>query len=69
MCIRDRISTSWRAQNASDAETLAQATATQVLIWETVVGERDEGFNHISPGSYDAVKSVVSTAHPLYRCV
>lgn len=40
--------------------------ATQVLIWETVVGERDEDFNHISPGSYDAVKSVVSTAHPLY---
>lgn len=60
------ISTSWRSQNASDAETLAQAMATQVLIWETVVGERDEGFNHISPGSYDAVKSVVSTAHPLY---
>ena len=60
------ISTSWRSQNASDAATLAQAMATQVLIWETVVGERDEDFNHISPGSYDAVKSVVSTAHPLY---
>ena len=60
------ISTSWRSQNASDAETLAQAMATQVLIWETVVGERDEDFNHISPGSYDAVKSVVSTAHPLH---
>ena len=54
MCIRDRygytgpISTSWRSQNASDAETLAQAMATQVLIWETVVGERDEDYNHIS---------------------
>jgi len=60
------ISTSWRSQNASDAATLAQAMATQVLIWETVVGERDEDFNHISTGSYDAVKSVVSTAHPLY---
>ena len=60
------ISTSWRSQNASDAAMLAQAMATQVLIWETVVGERDEDFNHISPGSYDAVKSVVSTAHPLY---
>lgn len=60
------ISGSWRSQNAGDAATLAQAMATQVLIWETVVGERDEDFNHISPGSYDAVKSVVSTAHPLY---
>ena len=60
------ISTSWRSQNPADAATLAEAMATQVLIWETVVGERDEDFNHISPGSYDAVKSVVSTAHPLY---
>ena len=40
--------------------------ATQVLIWETVVGERDEDFDYVSPGSYDAVKGVISTAHPLY---
>ena len=60
------ISTSWRSQNASDAATLAQAMATQVLIWETVVGERDEDFDYVSPGSYDAVKGVISTAHPLY---
>ena len=60
------ISTSWRSQNASDAATLAEAMATQVLIWETVVGERDEDFDYVSPGSYDAVKGVISTAHPLY---
>ena len=60
------ISTSWKSQNSSDANALAQAMATQVLIWETIVGERDEDFAHVSPGSYDAVKESVSTAHPLY---
>lgn len=60
------ISTSWRSQNPADAATLAEAMATQVLIWETVVGERDEDFDYVSPGSYDAVKGVISTAHPLY---
>ena len=60
------ISTSWRSQNPADAATLAEAMAIQVLIWETVVGERDEDFDYVSPGSYDAVKGVISTAHPLY---
>lgn len=40
--------------------------ATQVLVWETVVGERDANFNHVDPGSADAVKSMYRTAHPLY---
>lgn len=61
------ISTSWRSQNPADAATLAEAMATQVLIWETVVGERDEDFDYVSPGSYDAVKGVISTAH-LEQC-
>ena len=42
--------------------------ATQALIWETVVGERDEDFDYVSPGSYDAVKGVISTAHPCMTC-
>ena len=45
------ISTSWRSQNPADAATLAEAMATQVLIWETVVGERDEDFDYVSPGT------------------
>ena len=36
------VSTSWRSQNASDAAALSHAIATQLLVWETVVGERDE---------------------------
>ena len=60
------ISTSWRSQNSADAAALAEAMATQVLIWETIVGERDADFDHVSPGGYDAVKESVSAEHPLY---
>ena len=60
------ISTSWRSQNSADAAALAEAMATQVLVWETIVGERDADFDHVSPGSYDAVKESVSAEHPLY---
>ena len=59
------ISTSWRSQNAG-ADSLAHAVATQLLIWETVVGERDAEFNHISTGGYNAITEQVTTGHPLY---
>ena len=44
---------------------MAQAFATQILIWETVVGERDADFNHVDTGSYDAILDTVSDTHPL----
>ena len=49
---RGGISTSWKSQNESDANCIAHAYATQILIWETIVGERDAGFNHVSTGGY-----------------
>ena len=60
------LSLDWRSQNDSDADKLAHMMATQVLVWETVAGERDADFNHVDPGSADAVKSVYCTSHPLY---
>lgn len=60
------LSLGWRSQNNADADKLAHMMATQVLVWETVVGERDADFNHVDPGSADAVKSVYRTSHPLY---
>ena len=60
------LSLDWRSQNKADADKLAHMIATQVLVWETVVGERDADFNHVDPGSADAVKSVYRTSHPLY---
>lgn len=60
------LSLDWRSQNDADADKLAHMMATQVLVWETVVGERDADFNHIAPDNADAVKSVYRTSHPLY---
>ena len=60
------LSLGWRSQNNADADKLAHMMATQVLVWETVVGERDANFNHVDPGRADAVKSVYRTSHPLY---
>lgn len=57
------ITSEWRSQ--TDADTMANAFATQILVWETVVGERDADFNHVSTGSYDAVLDTISATHPL----
>lgn len=62
---RGGISTNWKSQNESDANCIAHAYATQILIWETIVGERDASFNHVSTGGYNAVLECVSSAHPL----
>ena len=56
----------WRSQNAADADKMAHVMATQTLIWETVVGERDSDFNHVDPGSYDAVNDRISKDNPIY---
>ena len=56
----------WRSQNAADADKMAHIMATQTLIWETVVGERDSNFNHVDTGSYNAINDRVSKNHPLY---
>ena len=58
------ISTSWKSQNEG-GDKLAYAVATQLLVWETVVGERDSDFNHVDTGSFDAVADQISAAHPL----
>lgn len=60
------VDASWRSQNSADADKMAHIMATQTLIWETVVGERDSNFNHVDTGSYDAVNDRVSKNHPLY---
>ena len=40
-------STSWMSGNPEDASKIAGYIATQLLVWETVVGERDGQFNHV----------------------
>lgn len=57
----------WWADVEATAEKMAWAYATQILIWEVVVGERDSSFRHIdvkSMGYNEALERVDST-HPL----
>ena len=59
------ISQGWMS-HTEGADTLAYAVATQLLIWEVVVGERDSEFQKVDPGAYDAVLDQISTGNPLY---
>lgn len=62
-----KVSVSWYSQNEEDANKLANLLATQLLVWETIVGERDMSFNHVSPGDgYDCVAEYIAEDHPLY---
>ena len=58
------VSTQWRSQNAG-GDKIAQAYATQLLIWETVAGERDADFRYVAPTDADAVREVIRDTHPL----
>lgn len=60
-----KLSTSWVSQNEADANKIAHVIATQMLVWETVVGERDADFNHVSTGGKDAIMTAVKSNHPL----
>ncbi|MBQ1545109.1 MAG: Cys-Gln thioester bond-forming surface protein, partial [Clostridia bacterium] len=40
----------WVTQNAAGSEELAKYLATQVLVWEVIVGERRADFSHVNPG-------------------
>lgn len=62
---RGTISTSWRSQNEAAANSIAQAYATQLLIRETVIGERDVNFNHVAASGCSNVKDVINAKHPL----
>ena len=62
-----KVSVSWYSQNETDANKLANLLATQLLVWETIVGERDLDFNHVAPGDgYDCVAEYIAENHPLH---
>ncbi|MCD8055980.1 MAG: hypothetical protein LUE25_04605 [Clostridiales bacterium] len=63
------VNTDW-ADNPENYETaISRSLATQLLVWEIVVGERDTDFNHVNTGSYDAVFDMISTNHPFYSTI
>ena len=59
--------TGWNAANASDTDDMAAEIATQLLVWETVVGERDSQFNHVwgSSQGKNNVIDMIRDDHPL----
>ena len=60
-------STAWDSRDPADAEKIAGYIATQLLVWETVVGERDSQFNHVNAAAQgkDSVTDYISANHPL----
>ena len=60
------ISTEWRSDHSVGSEQCAHYLATQLLIWETLIGERDESFNHVAVSSgYNKVTDIIASNHPL----
>lgn len=60
--------TSWNTTNASHRQDVAELIATQMLIWEVVVGERTLSFSHVDATrkGFDSVMDNISTGNPLY---
>lgn len=59
------VSTEWRTQNSEGADKLAHAIATQLLIWEVIVGERDYDFHHVDTGSCNRVTEFIRANNPI----
>lgn len=60
-------SVDWVSTNSSKADDCANHLATQLLVWETVIGERDENFNHVDATKHGKhnIKEIISGKHPL----
>ena len=57
----------WSSANAAHAQEIAEMLATQLLIWETVVGDRDSSFNFVSaPSGTSNIIAMVASGHPLH---
>lgn len=60
-------SVDWVSTNSEKADDCANHLATQLLVWETVIGERDDNFNHVDAtksGKHN-IKEIISSKHPL----
>ena len=60
------MSVSWYSQNENDRISMSHVLATQILIWEVIVGERDSSFDKVSTGGKNAIWDMVSTSNPIY---
>ena len=60
-------STSWMSGNPEHANQMAGYISTQLLVWETIVGERDSQFNYVDANAQgkNNVTEYISAEHPL----
>jgi hypothetical protein len=57
---------SWRSTDAADRDKMGNMIATQMLVWETIVGERTEDFAHQNPpGGKDKIMDMIASNHPV----
>ena len=64
------INSDWDSSRTSHGNEIASLIATQMLIWETIAGERDINFTKISSsGGADRVASMISSSHPLRTAI
>ena len=66
-----KVGLDWVSTDSADMDNLGNAIATQIIIWETVVGERDEDFNKVDAKSRgrNNVLEYVATNNPAYSSV
>ena len=60
--------TNWDSESELN-EKFAYAYATQLLVWETVVGERDKNFNHRHVSTYNRVLDVMRNSLPIRQTI
>ena len=57
------VSDTWNSGNTTHANNMAHAMATQFLVWEVIVGERDIDFNHIDDAGFDKAAHGLSSTY------
>lgn len=64
-----KVSLNWKSNNKTGADNLSNYMATQILIWETIVGERDADFKKIDAkkSGKDNVKQMIKSNNPLKK--
>lgn len=57
----------WNSNNSTHREEMAEQIATQTLIWETIVGERDSQFGKVNAASQgkNNIADTIASNHPL----
>ena len=63
---RGKANKNWTSANSTHRQEMAKVIATQLLVWEVIVGERDAQFNHVAPSNTQmAVLDMILDNNPI----